>query len=372
MSVQFTREDARAAYDQLPEYLTMSQYFKTWGSVRMALVKKRQGVQFEWVAPNPEQPVIWTNISPQPYYQETKDRKGLQRQLIGKSVEHLYRTVNQFIEQSIQEAADKAQPKDRVVKKGDYKSDLANWSPDKWDKSKYQPPTYEKTEGYMGGGAWVGSKRSTLTDEELYRTAEIAKRIRRDIKDATEAGYLPTGLKYSVTTSNASMTSSVDIRVTGLGDNRDIYDYENTTGHRRGRELKPKYQEIMQRLKDIQSAYNYDESNAQVDYFSRGYYGRVDIETAGEKHYKDNDRLRRQLNKLEREGLKNSEEYSTRITELDNTLRGMAEERAKEQLLHRELRAGNTIDWQQLDKEAEPIAREIYQSEWQNHSKYFK
>ena len=130
-----------------------------------------------------------------------------------------------------------------------------------------------------------------------YRDAvSIAKLIRKDIKDAVKAGSLPADLKVSVRSSYYSGGQSID--VTWHAPNTTIYSIECTcrglyNGHevsdtcydRDGRYVGLTFtktgEEIEETLRSIMNAYNYDNSDAQIDYFERLFYGHVQFDRWG-------------------------------------------------------------------------------------------
>lgn len=68
-----------------------------------------------------------------------------------------------------------------------------------------------RSEGYMGGSKFEGylAKNSSSLPQ-----AEVAKRIREDVKAAKGAGYLPQDLKVSVRSRRGSMISGFSVRAT--------------------------------------------------------------------------------------------------------------------------------------------------------------
>lgn len=140
--------------------------------------------------------------------------------------------------------------------------------------------------------------------------AEIAKLMRRDIKQAIDDGLLPAAGKYRVRVDNYAGGRSIDITVQDFPNA-----WEECDGYKagqprvagRGRDLCPQYfcaarvelcgetrpgAEIHQRLTEeaeaaqltlerIHSAYNHDGSDSMVDHFDVNYYGQVSFETAG-------------------------------------------------------------------------------------------
>jgi len=168
----------------------------------------------------------------------------------------------------------------------------------------YKVPTISPQEGYMGSQGWRGEKAPTT----YMPSKEIAKNIRNDIKEAVKAGYLPSNLKYSVRHSSASMSSSIDVKISGLGEDIDTHEYDT----RYDRMVhKPEVKELIERVENIHNAYNSDSSNGMVDYFNRGYYGHVKVLNDSDAAYDAIDKSKLKLNKVviekEKAGMSNDE-----------------------------------------------------------------
>ena len=109
---------------------------------------------------------------------------------------------------------------------------------------------------------------------ELKDTAEIAKRIRADIRDAVRKKELPKG-KYSVRTSKYSMGSSIDVAAAGLPFpvlNPAAFHLEKGSSHiafDRDR-FKTRYtheaESVLSKLSAIVDAYHWDRSDPSTDY----------------------------------------------------------------------------------------------------------
>jgi hypothetical protein len=128
--------------------------------------------------------------------------------------------------------------------------------------------------------------------EGLWDVAVIAKLIRADIKDAIDAGCLPAG-KYSVRSRKFSGGSAIDVEIKGLADFPNPYlpDFVaaweackaagtpfNYNGWTDATLYIPQLLEARKTLRAIRGAYNYDGSEAMVDYFDVNYYGSVNID----------------------------------------------------------------------------------------------
>jgi hypothetical protein len=113
--------------------------------------------------------------------------------------------------------------------------------------------------------------------------AEIAKRLRREIREAIKAGTLPKGLKTSVTIDRFAGGQSCDIRIKALpfpllnpdwrrsrpASGLDLY-----TGQAR---------DVLDELSRMLGAYNRDNSDSQTDYFDVHFYGHVGVHWEYEK-----------------------------------------------------------------------------------------
>ncbi|RPE39786.1 hypothetical protein EDD90_2804 [Streptomyces sp. Ag109_O5-1] len=157
-----------------------------------------------------------------------------------------------------------------------------------------------------GAGVWhdyrlpEGSYGAKYEQIKRLSTTEIAKRIRADIKLArkvetklgAETGSeialpdplaalatMPKTIKVSVRTDYYSGGSSIDVRVYNLPDKgwgfvEELDRYGQYKHWAPGPQLKP----ILDALKEIHWSYNYDRSDAMVDYFDRNYGGHVDVD----------------------------------------------------------------------------------------------
>lgn len=117
--------------------------------------------------------------------------------------------------------------------------------------------------------------------------ADLAKRIRQDIKDAQKAGTIPAGFKISVRTDSYSGGYSIDVRVTAvpaefkiLSDKMASWKKQFPNSYRnvplsRDDMYSDEYNALIANLKAIHGAYNRDNSDSMVDYFDTRYYGDV-------------------------------------------------------------------------------------------------
>jgi hypothetical protein len=131
--------------------------------------------------------------------------------------------------------------------------------------------------------------------ERLYG-ADLAKRIRQDIKEAQKAGRIAKGFKISVRTDTYAGGYSIDVRVTAVPEGFNYYTPERASwekqfgrntrrdmpsvGERYGRDacLSLEWVALRDALQSIHGAYNRDNSDSMVDYFDRRYYGDVSID----------------------------------------------------------------------------------------------
>lgn len=115
-------------------------------------------------------------------------------------------------------------------------------------------------------------------------TAEIAKRVRMDIKAAIVSGDLPKGLKTSVRMDRFAGGSSIDVRVTQVPNGFTIsnperirWDLEHP--YASSTRVLPLYTAealaLVDKLKTLLNAYNYDGSDMMTDYFNVRFYGDV-------------------------------------------------------------------------------------------------
>lgn len=160
--------------------------------------------------------------------------------------------------------------------------------------------TNEETVGYSRekphpdvhdyGGAYgysVGNKYERGLD-----VAEIAKRVRADIKAAVKAKALPAG-KYSVTISRFSGGRSMDVRVRDLPASFVLLNPERVKreaanphefiydGH--CPRYTPEGKAMLSLLERIANAYNYNRSDTMTDYFDVNYYCHVSVDWELEK-----------------------------------------------------------------------------------------
>jgi hypothetical protein len=141
-------------------------------------------------------------------------------------------------------------------------------------KGDYVPPILTHQQGYGQGVLTTGSKHTGA-----FRDAtSIAKDIRTELKTATEANYLPAGLKYSVTNRKFAGGQAIDVAVQGVSDADRVH---GSTGLDRFGQIAalPEFKQLEARVEAITNAYNKTDIDSQSDYFNVSYYSHVNIET---------------------------------------------------------------------------------------------
>lgn len=118
----------------------------------------------------------------------------------------------------------------------------------------------------------VGSKYEQTKDLDIK---EIAKLVRQDLKDAVKAGVIPNG-KFGVRIDRFAGGQALNVTVQEL----DICMY-NLTGdeinekHASRRDVTPEAKAVLKEIEQIISAYNFDKSHVQTDYFHVRFYEHV-------------------------------------------------------------------------------------------------
>ncbi|WP_333746217.1 hypothetical protein [Streptomyces sp. IBSBF 2950] len=154
-----------------------------------------------------------------------------------------------------------------------------------------------------GAGTWYGYRLPTVSYGEKYdevrnmSLTEIAKRIREDIKVARKVAEklgtgsevalvdplaalaaMPKQIKVSVTRDYFSGGGSIDVRIYNLPEKGWGYVQERDMWDKLRWVEGPELRGIVTALEKIHRAYNYDGSDAQVDYFHVNYYGHVEVD----------------------------------------------------------------------------------------------
>jgi hypothetical protein len=109
---------------------------------------------------------------------------------------------------------------------------------------------------YYGGMAKIGKNFWETKDLDV---ADIAKRVRKDIKEAVSQGRLSDKARYSVRIRRFSGGQAIDLKATDVPDERDW-----PFNTRRA-------------LKAIINSYNYDFSDSMVDYCSNRFYNITEV-----------------------------------------------------------------------------------------------
>ncbi|MGL5827736.1 MAG: hypothetical protein ACRCYU_23450 [Nocardioides sp.] len=162
----------------------------------------------------------------------------------------------------------------------------------------WREPDFETTDEDNYYGAVVTGDRR---DIRLSRT-ERNKRIRADIKDAIEAGYLPSEYGYSVTSKSGSHATS--ITVTGMKDEDQYSDTGRDPAEAPGRGIESSWKanQIHDRLKGLGLRYGKQQSNSQVDYFNDDYYCFPEIEEESSAHFWRAEKIKAAARKATKDG----------------------------------------------------------------------
>jgi hypothetical protein len=144
--------------------------------------------------------------------------------------------------------------------------------------------------GYRLPEVWYGARYEEVKHMSL---AEIAKRIREDIKLARKVETrLGTGAEVAIVDSLAAlaaMPKGIKVSVTSTAHSIRVRVYnlpEKGWGYIRGRDRwgqmgwvpGEELDGILRALKEIHGAYNFDGSDATVEYYHRNYFGHVEVD----------------------------------------------------------------------------------------------
>ncbi len=128
----------------------------------------------------------------------------------------------------------------------------------------------------------------TVKAPDAHDTAKIAAMIREDIKAAVGARELPRA-KYSVATSKYSMGSSIDVVVSALPFpvfNDNAFVLEGSTARfdsaRFRSRFTPDAEAVERKLEEIVSAYHWDRSDPQSDYYNARFHKDIRLDSRGE------------------------------------------------------------------------------------------
>ena len=153
-------------------------------------------------------------------------------------------------------------------------------------KDGYIPPIIDHQPGYQQGTLSTGSKYTGYRD-----ATAICKDIRADLKAATEANYLPAGLKYSVTNDKYSGGQSIRVSIQGVTDAERV-DLSEPGRHGGYAQLK-EATELQARVEAITNAYNQTNIDSQSDYFHAAYWGHADIESDSYRQFREAETAKR-------------------------------------------------------------------------------
>jgi hypothetical protein len=151
----------------------------------------------------------------------------------------------------------------------------------------YAPPVADHRPGYQQGTLVTGSKYTGYRD-----ATDICKDIRADLKAATDANYLPSALKYSVTNEKYAGGQAVNVTVQGVAD-EDRTLGSTDLNHRGEIADLPEVTELKKRVEAIAGAYNRTDIDGQSDYYDVAYSSRTSIETDRERVFRESEAARR-------------------------------------------------------------------------------
>jgi len=139
-------------------------------------------------------------------------------------------------------------------------------------KHTYEVPEYKVLNSDDSYPATVGSKYT-----KYMPAKEVTAAVRLDLKEAQKKGYLPSHLKYSVTTKD----NAVRVEIKGIPDSKI---YKDKDARRRDDVYHADALELEKRVRGIAGAYNYSRSQIQTDYHDEMYYTQTTLQDdAGRK-----------------------------------------------------------------------------------------
>jgi hypothetical protein len=113
-------------------------------------------------------------------------------------------------------------------------------------------------------------------------TKEIAAAFRADVKQAQKDGEIPKDLKLSVRIRTYAGGASIDVVIKQAPEGLAIMNPEYVLQDKRDFRPTPRHTDaaraLLERLKGMLNAYNYDNSDAMVDHFDVRFYGHVDFD----------------------------------------------------------------------------------------------
>lgn len=151
----------------------------------------------------------------------------------------------------------------------------------------YTPPIASHQPGYQQGTLVTGPKYTGYRD-----VTEICKDIRTELKTATEANYLPAGLKYSVTGDKYSGGQAINVAVQGVTDEDRTKGSTDLNRHGEIADL-PEVAELQKRVAAIADAYNRTDIDSQSDYYNVAYSSRTNIETDRDREFREREAAKR-------------------------------------------------------------------------------
>jgi hypothetical protein len=130
---------------------------------------------------------------------------------------------------------------------------------------------------------WYGGKYERGLD-----VADIAKRVRADLKAAVKAGELPKSFKAGVRISRFSggCSITVTIKVPGVpavNPARVEFEHDHPHTYCDVALFTEEYTALKKKVEAILKAYNFDGSDTQTDYFHVNFYGSVSLDYDAEK-----------------------------------------------------------------------------------------
>jgi hypothetical protein len=150
----------------------------------------------------------------------------------------------------------------------------------------YRLPLEHHQPGYQQGTLTTGEKYTGYRD-----ATDICEDIRAELKAATDAKYLPAGLKYSVTNEKYSGGQSINVVIQGVSDS-DRTDPTELDRHGDYAQLK-EAKELQERVEAITNAFNRTNIDSQSDYFHVAYWGRAEIESDRSRRFREDEAGRR-------------------------------------------------------------------------------
>lgn len=121
-------------------------------------------------------------------------------------------------------------------------------------------------------------------------SADIAARIRNDIKAEQKAGRIAKGFKISTRKHSYSGGYSIDVTITAVPEGFRYYSEKAASWNKqfpnaayriplsRDDQHGPEYLAIIEQLRRLHGAYNRDNSDSMVDYFDTRFYGDVSLD----------------------------------------------------------------------------------------------